>query len=365
MSGFHVDPAGLDGLYNVLHRAGGDTDDVLRYATRHCDLTFEQQGLIANLAGPHQTAYKLMTEALERLRSHSKGAASQVNLAQGAYAKSDTTAAARLDRSIPGARDPALLRTTLATGRPDLGTARAPFADVAEPTARLASPNYTSAVEMWSINPLTDLVSPTAWLRQVSVWLFGHDPFEGWAKQFSGDWQSYIHCAAAWRIIGDAVHDIGRNLVATAADVGTVWQGNAAEAEQEFQVRLGAVALSLHHACDQYSVLYTKAAEATKELFAVVSGLIVNLIDVLLIINLATVVGTATIKTGVGAVAGYSVAAYYAWQAHELYSRIASLYANTEATLKALASSIAMIQAGLAVGSLPELPPYRRPGHLG
>ncbi|MEU6020844.1 hypothetical protein [Micromonospora sp. NPDC047134] len=31
MSGFYVDPAGLDGLHNVLHRASGDVGDTLAY----------------------------------------------------------------------------------------------------------------------------------------------------------------------------------------------------------------------------------------------------------------------------------------------------------------------------------------------
>ncbi|MGW3891460.1 hypothetical protein ACWD69_22470 [Micromonospora chokoriensis] len=69
----------------------------------------------------------------------------------------------------------------------------------------------------------------------------------------------------------------------------------------------------------QYAELYTKAAEAAKHLFDVVSGLITKLIDVLIVVNLASAVGTATIETGIGPVVGYGVAAYYAWQAYDLY----------------------------------------------
>ncbi len=29
-------------------------------------------------------------------------------------------------------------------------------------------------------------------MRQVSVWLFGEDPFEGWGQAFSGDWDAYV-----------------------------------------------------------------------------------------------------------------------------------------------------------------------------
>lgn len=363
MSGFYVDPAGLNGLYNLLHRASGDANDTLTYARKHCDLEFDQQGILFLFAGPHQVAYGRVTASLERLETLTRAAATQINQAQRDYAASDTSASARLDQSYPGARDPAEVRGTLATGRPDLWPAAEvpPFSDVAAPARHLVSPSYATSIEMWQINPLTDLVSPASWLRQVSVWLFGHDPFEGWAKTFSGDWKSYVHCAAAWRIVGNAMQDTGRNLTSGTADVSGVWRGNAAEAEQEFQLALGASTMALHSACDQYADLYIQAAEAAKQLFAVVSGLIAKLLDLLIIVNLAAVVGTATIETGIGAVAGYSVAAYYAWQAYDLYKDISKVYGNAETIFKSIAGAIAMIDAGLGVTQLSDLKPYQHP----
>ncbi|MEU8376631.1 hypothetical protein AB0C22_26440 [Micromonospora sp. NPDC048894] len=367
MSGFSADPVGLDGLYNVLHRASGDVYDILGYVERHCGLSFGDEGLLVILASPHKLVYDRMTQGLHRLQAVAQGAATQVNLAQRAYTSADAESAGRLDRTYPGAKDPAVMWSTLSTGRPDLWPTvpRPAFADVAEPTNKLVSPNYATAVEMWKINPLADLISPAAWLRQVSVWLFGYDPFEDWSKQLSGDWDAYVHCAAAWRIIGDALFDVGRNLVATAGDVPKVWRGNAAEAEQEFQLKLGTAAMALHPICDQYAELYTKAAEAAKQLFDVVSGLTAKLIDVLVVINLASAVGTATIETGVGPVVGYGVAAYYAWQAYDLYDEISTFYGNAEATFKGIAGTIGMIQAGAAVAALPDLKPYHHPGQQG
>ncbi|MEV4665671.1 hypothetical protein AB0J85_27450 [Micromonospora echinofusca] len=367
MSGFHVDPAGLNGLYNVLHRASGDVGDTLTYVKRHCDLTFAEEGLLVIFASPHKLVYDRMTQGLQRLETVSRSAATQINLAQRHYSTSDATAASRIDQTYPGAKEPATMWSALTTGRPDLWPTapRSPFADVAEPTKHLVSPNYATAVEMWKINPLADLISPAAWLRQVSVWLFGYDPFEDWSKQLSGDWDAYIHCAAAWRIIGNALLDVGRNLVTTAGDVPDVWRGRAAEAEQEFQLRLGTAAMALHPICDQYAELYTKAAVAAKHLFDVVSGLIAKLIDVLIVINLASAVGTATIETGVGPVIGYGVAAYYAWQAYDLYNEISTFYGNAEATFKGIAGTIGMIQASAAVSALPDLKPYQHPGQQG
>ncbi|MGN9811374.1 hypothetical protein ACTMSW_18675 [Micromonospora sp. BQ11] len=96
-----------------------------------------------------------------------------------------------------------------------------------------------------------------------------------------------------------------------------------------------------------------------------VSGLIVKLIDLLIVINLASAVGTATIETGVGPVRGYGVAAYYAWQAYDLYHETSTFYGNAEATFKGIAGTIGMIQAGAAVAALPDLKPCQHPGQQG
>lgn len=361
MSEFYVDAGGLNGLYNLLVRASGDARDTLDYTKKHCDMPAASEGYLMMLIGPHKIAYDNLTEALGKLGELAQGAGTQVNGAQGDYARSDHAAAARLDAGYPGAKNAADLRGALTQGRPDLRAQRVVFSDVAEPAEHLRNPEYAVGIEMWSINPLADLISPAAWLRQISIWLFSHDPFEGWSKQFSGDWQAYVHCAVAMGNIGGAAQDIGRNLVSGAQDVPAVWRGNAAEAEQEFQLALGNAALALNTACGQYNQLYDQAAEATKKLFDVVSGLISDLIDLLLIINVAAAAGTALIETGVGAVAGYGVAAYYTWQAYDLYKEISTFYGNAEDLIKAIGGSISSVKATLDVRDLPSVQPYHHP----
>jgi hypothetical protein len=66
--------------------------------------------------------------------------------------------------------------------------------------------------------------------------------------------------------------------------------------------------------------LYNKATEATKNLVEVVSGLMSQPLDVLIIINAAGTVGTASIETAIG----YGVAAYYTYQAYKLYEEISN-----------------------------------------
>ena len=362
MTEFHVDAQGMTGLYNQLVRASQDATQAVDYTKQHCDLSITAEGYLMIMLGPHAKAYANMVTAIRKLADLSQETGTQINAAQQDYARTDAGAAARLDAGYPGAKDAAALGS-LAQGRPDLWPQpfRSAFADVAEPTSHLKNPEYATEIEMWSINPLADLISPSAWLRQVSIWLFSYDPFEGWAKQFSGDWDAYVHCAVAWGHIGGACSDIGRNLTAGAAEVSTVWRGNAAESEQEYQLNLGIAAMNLKGACTRYNDLYNKAAESTKNLFEVVSGLMSQLLDVLIIINAAGAVGTATNETVVGPVIGYGVAAYYLYQAYQLYEEISKFFGTADNVIKALAGTVESVEARLAVDNLPQTQPYRHP----
>ncbi len=204
MSEFYVDAGGLNGLYNQFVRAAGDASDTLDYTRQHCDLPVVSEGFLMMVIGPHHEAYKKLTGALAKLAEIIPAAGTQVNAAQLDYARADYAAAAKLGASFPGATNPGDVGGLLAGGRPDVQTYWSAFADVAEPTSHLKSPEYAIGIEMWTINPLADLISPAAWLRQISIWLFSHDPLEGWASDISGDWKAYTHCAMAMGHIGGA-----------------------------------------------------------------------------------------------------------------------------------------------------------------
>jgi hypothetical protein len=355
---FFVDPSGLRALSATLTGAGGDARDTLAYTRQHCSLSWDRRGLLMLVADPHELAYDRVTTALQRLRDLSDGAADQVSRAAAGYASADHTAAAALDATYPGATDPAGLRGTLHQSRPDLLPQRSPFTGAA---VALAPPAYEPQTDAFTLNPLTDLLSPVAWIRQVAVWLFGTDPFEPWLMAYSGDWRAYEHCMHAWPHIGAAAATVGGNLITGAADTGTVWRGRAAEAEQEFQLLLGGAATALGPACDEYARLYPLAVDACRQLYEATGGLIGQLIDALIIVNVAGIVGTATLETGIGAVTGYAAATYYTWQAYRLYQEISRLYGAAETTIRLLAAQIEAVRAGAEVTHLPSVPPYHHP----
>jgi uncharacterized protein YukE len=343
MSEFSLDAAGLSGLSRLLSRASDDAFDVLDYTKRQCDLDWRSEGLLMKLLGPHDHAYATVTQALSRLQELSAGASGQVALAAEDYAEADLAAARGLAPTYGNVAPPRA----------------ADFTDVADPGSHLTDPGSVGSSAMWSINPLTDLISPAAWLRQVSVSLFGYDPFDEWARDLGGDWASYVHAGAAMSRAGEGAYDIGRNLLAGASQAEPVWQGSAGEAERRFQTSLGGATTGLNDACQEFSQLYGEAADAAANLRDVAGDLIGDLLDALIMVNLASAVGTALVETGIGAIAGYGIAAYYATQAYQLYQEIARCYGAAQDTIEALSATIGSIHADIDVPDLDAVQAYR------
>jgi hypothetical protein len=344
MNEFSLDAAGAGGLERLLARASDDAFDVLDYAKRQCAMDWQAEGLLLKLIGPHEHAYSTVTGALAKLQDLSSGAANQVALAVDDYTSADLAAERRLGPAYGNA------------GGPEVP---ADFADVAVPGSHLTDPGTVGSTDMWSINPLTDLISPASWVRQVSVSLFGYDPFDGWARALGGDWASYVHAGAAISRVGDGAYDIGQNLLAGARDAETVWVGSAADAEREFQTRLGTSAQGLREACASFSQLYGQAADAAADLRDVAGDLISDLLDLLIMVNLAAAVGTALVETGFGAIAGYGIAAYYAGEAYKVYQEIARYYGAAEDLFEGLSATIGSIHAEVDVPDLDALQPYQ------
>jgi hypothetical protein len=361
VTGFYVDVRGLDSVYNLLVRASDDARDIYRYAQRYCQMSMVQQGILLNMQGPHANAYRRITEALAHLADLAQVAATQVNQAQLRYARADLDALARLDASYPGAVDPTAVRSTLSQGRPDLRPARSALSGATEPTLHLKPPNYLSEITTYQLDPYLDLLSPTAWIRQACFSVLGHDPLEFWCTQVSGDWDAFVYVSIAWAHVGAATEDVGRSLIAGAAGVASVWRGNAAEAEQEYQLRLGEAIMALGPACREYSERYMEAAEAARNFFPPASDLVAQFLDLVILAHLSAAAGTLLIETGIGAIAGFAVAAFYVSRAIEVYQQISSAYSRLEDSIRTLAAIVDTIQAGQEVATVPALEPYRGP----
>ncbi|GAA1656944.1 hypothetical protein [Actinoplanes couchii] len=358
-----VDVAGMNSIYNQLQRASDHSSDVLTYVRRHAGMGISAQGwLLALFLRPHEKAYEKMTDAISRIRDLTDSVATQVNIAQVKYSRTDLEAAADLDRGYPGATNSRALASSLTQEKLRLPDGHDSFADTGNPASRLVAP-VGPETELWSINPLADLVSPFAWLRQTAIWVFGHDPFEYWAEKFSGNWSSYQEAGAAMRRAGNAAGIIGDNLAAGAVSVPLVWRGHAAENFQEYELTLAAGARSVQEAGSKLGDLYHQASDAVKNIYDVVAGIIMKLLDILLVISIGLGAGAATFYTFAGAVVGFSVALSYSVYASQSYNQVAKIYGDGEAVLKAISASIDAVAASSQTVEISDLESYRHPGN--
>jgi hypothetical protein len=356
-----VDVAGINQLHNQLRRAGDDAENALEYLRQHCKLSSIQQGLIVQMLTPHEVAYQEMTAALSRLRSLTDNAATQVNSAQVTYARTDLRSAADLDRSYPDATKANILANALTQERLQLPAGHASFSDSVCAAAHLSAPSDPAA-EFWSFNPIVDLISPFAYLRQAAIWVFGHDPFELWTEWFAGDWDSYIMAGAAMARAGATAGAIGDNLAAGAVATPVVWRGNAASNFQAYDLMLADAARSVQNLGADFHQLYQESAECVKNFYDVISGFLVKMFDALLMVSIGLAGGTAMIATVAGSLVGYSVALSYAVYAAEIYQQISSAYTNAENAMKAIAGSIAALEASSDLTNMRDIPPYQHPG---
>ncbi|MEU4563629.1 hypothetical protein AB0F72_35070 [Actinoplanes sp. NPDC023936] len=356
-----VDVAGIDQLHNQLRRASDDAANTLEYVQRHCDLSPVQQGLFVQALTTHEVAYLGMTTALSRLRSLADNTATQVNSAQVAYARTDLDAAADLDRSYPGATDANVLTADLTQERLQLPAGHASFTDTVCAATLLATPSDPAA-EFWSFNPIVDLISPFAYLRQAAIWVFKHDPFELWTEWFAGDWDSYIIAGVAMSHAGATAGAIGDNLAAGAVATPVVWRGNAAENFQDYDLRLANAARSVDELGAAFNKLYQQSAECAKNFYDVISGFLTKMFDALLMVSIGLAGGTAMIATLAGSVIGYSVALSYGIYAIQLYQQISNAYTNAENLMKAIAGSAAALKDSSDLTTMREIQPYRHPG---
>ncbi|GLW33798.1 hypothetical protein Areg01_67360 [Actinoplanes regularis] len=351
----------MNGLYNQLRRASDDGSDALGYIDKNCKMSWTEQGLLFVALQTQSAMYGQLVKSFTQVQDLCSNAGTEVNKSQVLYSNTDHEAAAQLDQVCTGIADLDGLRAALAHTRADLDGFHTAFADVDEPTKYLTAPEYAVEVEMWSINPLADLISPSAWIRQLCVALIDVDPFEQWSKDLSGNWQAYVYSGNAMLHAGSAAHAIALNLTAGAKDVAQSWRGNAADVFQEFELNLGTRINDLEEICRLYYRIHMDTAEVVKKLTDVLAGHMTDFYDVLLMASGCMAAGTALIETVFGAVAGYAAASYYAWMAWDIYRIISDLFGKAEDDIKLISSTVKTADIFRSVKTLDDVKPFRNP----
>jgi hypothetical protein len=336
----YVDPDGMNGLYNQVQRATQDARAAQDQIAKYGDIPFYAEGIIFLLFGPHRQAHELIAGTIDTMAGRLSALGTAVNETQLILAGADTQIRQSFDNHFAGVPATEVVQNAINGMRPNAPIGGTPFNDVAEPSIHLQPPAWVAEDPSWHINYLWDALSVASWVRQLSIWLFHEDPFERWLSMLSGDWSAYYRCAVLWQQISGCSYDIGSNLLTAARDTPTVWRGNAATAAEDDLVGKTTVLDQLSDACLFYAARYRDAAHGAIECFDTVSDLVTDLIDALVYAQIAAAVGTASIETVIGGVIGYSVAAFYAARAIELYYEVEGAINTLKTTVSALAAAM-------------------------
>ncbi|BEL06095.1 hypothetical protein Q0Z83_042860 [Actinoplanes sichuanensis] len=242
------------------------------------------------------------------------------------------------------------------------------FSDPQDPTAYLTAPAERSE-SIWGqpfSNPGTvfDWFSPTHIINEFIKQACGYDPVGDAAKVFGGDWETIWQAAGAIANLADALQAIGINLTSGNLDLDAQWEGNASEAAYVYFMQLGSTLSSQHESLTDLADSYLKAAEGAYRLAESASGVIKDMGDAAIMGVIATSAGTAAIETGVGAVAGYSYAAYQAWKIYELGAKLKLIISTAYNAINLLTGEIQAASADTGALSRYPLPAaYQHPAN--
>jgi hypothetical protein len=223
------------------------------------------------------------------------------------------------------------------------------FTDTQEPTAFLTDP--AARTESYLGQPFADpgaaldWLSPTHIVSEFLELLTGYDFFGEAAEFFSGDWEMAWNAAGAFEALGRACQGIGINLSSGNLDLDQEWDGRAADAAHVYFMELASAIstqqIALHKLADQYA----RAAQGTWRLAQLYSGILKDIYDAALIAAIAATAGTATLKTGVGPLIGYSVAAFETWKILTMVDRAKKIMDLAIKTMNGIAGVIGSTRA--------------------
>jgi hypothetical protein len=237
---------------------------------------------------------------------------------------------------------------------------------MSEATDFLTSPSEPDdSVTNGFVNP-TDIfnyISPSAWINDLIEDTTGVNIFSYATDAFTGEWAALYKFGDALANLAPALQQIGMDIQAGAIEADATWDGNASDAAYNYFSSLAAAISGQQAALYEAARGYHEAARGAWQLSTQLGNLLQAIADEAIIMGIAAAAGTATIETGVGAVAGYGYATYQAIQIAKLVNK-ASQIISTAGTVIMGAFGGAMAFAGQG-GDLSEVPlpsvPYMLP----
>ncbi|MGW3099958.1 hypothetical protein ACWDCC_41705 [Streptomyces sp. NPDC001102] len=225
------------------------------------------------------------------------------------------------------------------------------FTDAVEPVGRLKAPSspeeFSQGVIGDSVETVSDFLSPSEWVLGVIEFALGVNPLEQAISWFTGEWESYVRCAEMWRNTGRFTQDLATNLRSGNRELDAGWSGNAADSAYVYFDELAKRIDSLDEHFQDLRASYMDVGRAIARGAELIKGVLEQLADQALILEIELTAGTALAETGVGLVAGYGAAVLEIAEMVRTWGRATEAYSAVQDAIDE-----ATVAGGLAVGGL-------------
>jgi hypothetical protein len=212
-----------------------------------------------------------------------------------------------------------------------------------DPTRHLVDPGEPQAdISNGYADPfdLFGMISPAHWINEFLKELVGWDVIGEMTASFTGEWEAYAKCGAAFDNLGKCMQDVGVNIQQGALDVDRKWSGNAADAAYLYFSEVAAATSSMQLALYEAAERYADASRGIWLFADQVAGILESVVDKAVLAGICAAAGTVLAETGVGAVAGYGLAALQIAQIIELIGKAGVIIQTAGTVIEGIAGLI-------------------------
>ena len=185
-----------------------------------------------------------------------------------------------------------------------------------------------------------DFIDPGAWVLKAVTELCGANPIEDAVEWVGGDWRAFARTAQVYESLGRAFEAIGWNLKSGNASMDGYWSGNAADDAWAYVDAIADRAIRHKQPLEEIASNCRQAAHAAYAFARAAGPIGAMLIDKVIVAGIAAAVGTASAETGIGAAAGYGVAAVASIEVVEDADRMFRLMGQADALVRVVQGTI-------------------------
>jgi hypothetical protein len=359
---FSVQPAALEGYAAQVDRAGDDATSIKNYL-RGYRVDSGWDGLLIELVGTAHVASMDAAQGLsDRVAAVLHDSRNGLTSSASYYRRTDATAAAAFDATMPSRcpSSPTTLEQQWADNPCGPG-----FGDSREPSGRLKP---VDNVEYSHPLAVLDNISVSNWALKGFDFVFGFNPLEKVSEFFVGDWQAVAKGGKALEDAGEAFDDLAYNVQGGAIAVHATWQGFAGDAAYTHFTGTATSVEGLVDPLRRISEEFDTIAHGVWSAAEAITGWVKGMADAAIIAGIAAAAGTITAETGIGAIAGYGVAAVAVCELLDMWAQataaMTNLYSIVQGAIGVIESQLAFLRSA----QLPETSAFSAyqsplPGH--